>query len=185
MTKALATVAISLLAAGSAFAGGYLWRAHVDGAESSTAPSVVNTSIANATRPDFHFTDQRGVPHDIRDWDGQVLVVNFWATWCPPCLHEIPFFIEVQRAHAGRGLQIIGIALDESENVKRYALEVGLNYPTMHGDDRALTLVKTFGNTTGGLPFTAVVGRSGEILLRKAGPMTREELARIVADALE
>jgi len=131
-------------------------------------------------RPDFHFQDQQGRQRAIAEFDGLVLVVNFWATWCPPCLHEIPVFMALQETYSARGVQFVGVALDDSENVRAFAKETGLNYPTMSGSGEAVELNRQYGNVQGGLPFTAVVDRSGRIAHTHTGPMSREQAVGLI-----
>ncbi|MCP4044224.1 MAG: TlpA family protein disulfide reductase, partial [Gammaproteobacteria bacterium] len=64
-------------------------------------------------RPEFSLNDLTGTPRRVREWDGRLLFVNFWATWCPPCLREIPTFIELQDRYGSRGLQFLGVAVQD------------------------------------------------------------------------
>lgn len=110
------------------------------------------------------------------------MVVNFWATWCPPCLQEVPVFVSLQSRYGARGVQFVGLALDDFEAVRDYARLVALNYPTASGDVPVLDLMRRFGNTSQVLPFTALVSTSGEVVDRYTGPLTREALEkRLVA----
>lgn len=179
---------LAVVVATTAFAGGYWMRMRIDLENGPPAgPAADEVAAAGAQwlaaagelperRPDFDFTDQDGVQRRISDYDGKVVVVNFWATWCPPCLHEIPVFVAFQSRYADRGVQFIGVALDESENVREFVRDVGLNYPTAHGQQVAFEIMADFGNRTGGLPFTAFVNRAGDIAFRKVGPVTEKEL---------
>lgn len=135
--------------------------------------------------PPFEFVDQDGTRRALADYEGKVLVVNFWATWCAPCLIEIPYFIAMQERLGSQGLQFLGVALDDSDKVKAFAEELGMNYPTAHGQETALDLMRAYGNKTGGLPFSAFVDRDGRIALRKAGILTEEELESMVQQLMQ
>ena len=113
--------------------------------------------------------DLNGVPHVLSEWAGKVLVVNFWATWCPPCLTEIPGFVALQQELGPQGLQFIGIALDDAEAVRGFAESKGVNYPLLVGEEPVMALMREFGNTHGGLPYTVVLGPRGEPLVTKQG----------------
>lgn len=180
----------AIVVASIAFAGGYWMRMHVDGGPTADVPVAMTQWQASADeptrrRPDFEFIDQDDVQRRMSHYDGKLVVVNFWATWCPPCLHEIPVFIEFQSRYAERGLQFIGVALDDTDNVRAFVREVGLNYPTAHGQQQsAFQIMADFGNRTGGLPFTVFVDRQGDITFRKVGPVTEAELEALVGPLL-
>jgi thiol-disulfide isomerase/thioredoxin len=135
-------------------------------------------------RPDFTLPDLDGTPRSISLWDGRALVINFWASWCVPCLHEIPFFIDLQRKYADRGLQFIGIAIDHPENARRAYEQLGMNYPSLHGQDDALELSRRLGNQIGGLPFTVLIDREGKIVASKTGPFEQDEAEQAVLRVL-
>lgn len=128
--------------------------------------------------------DASGVPQALAQWKGKVLVVNFWATWCTPCRDEMPEFVTAQRELGARGLQFVGIAVDEPDKVRRFADEIGLNYPALIGGFGAVELSRTLGNRLGGLPFTVVVDRAGRIAHVQLGPLPDTRLRGIVAQLL-
>lgn len=136
--------------------------------------------VAPDVRPAFTLPDTAGESRSIQEWDGKVLVVNFWATWCPPCREEIPEFIALQKKYASRGLQFVGIAIDETEAVLPFVQEVGVNYPILLGQLSGIDLSREYGNRWGALPFTAVVDRQGRIVSIKGGALTGHELEQKV-----
>jgi len=127
--------------------------------------AVVAKSLAvGSQRPLFSLADVDGVVRSIGEWDGKLLVVNFWATWCPPCLAEIPGFIKLQSEYSDRGLQFLGIALDDVENVRRFADEQKMNYPSLQGQAEAIEIGKAYGNRYGALPFTVFISPQSKVL---------------------
>jgi thiol-disulfide isomerase/thioredoxin len=125
--------------------------------------------------------DAAGVSQPLAQWRGKVLVVNFWATWCAPCREEMPMFIAAQEKHGPRGLQFVGIAVDEAAKVKQFASEIGLNYPALIGGYGAMELSRTLGNQIMALPFTIVVDRQGGVALTQLGPVKPAQLDQIIA----
>ena len=107
--------------------------------------------------------DLDGQLRNIKEWDGKVILLNFWATWCPPCLKEIPDFIELQKTYGDQGFQIIGIAVDDEQAVREYVTEIGMNYPAMVVESEGVGLAKRYGNGIGALPYTVIIKRDGEI----------------------
>lgn len=120
----------------------------------------------------------------LAQWQGKIMVINFWATWCPPCRAEIPEFIRFQKQYEKQGVQFIGIAIDQKNKVADYAKEVGMNYPILLGDLAGIDLAKRIGNTEGGLPYTVIVGRNGQIVSTQLGTLSFEKLEATVKPLL-
>lgn len=128
--------------------------------------------------------DAKGQEQSLGQWKGKVLVVNFWATWCTPCRDEMPEFVTAQRELGAKGLQFVGIAIDQADKVQEFSSEIGLNYPALIGGYGAIELSKTLGNRLGALPFTIIVDRSGQIAHTQLGPLREASLRAIVGQLL-
>ena len=128
--------------------------------------------------------DSDGREQALGQWKGKVLVVNFWATWCAPCREEMPAFVRLQAELAPKGLQFVGIAIDQPDKVRQFADEIGLNYPALIGGYGAMELSKTLGNNLMALPFTVVLDRSGKVVHTQLGPLREERLRSILAQLL-
>ena len=155
-----------------------------EGAWNAAGDGVIRSSSADSadTAPDFRFIDQHGAEHRFSDWDGRVRVVNFWATWCPPCVHEIPMLASVQESFRERGVQFIGVAVDDPDGAFAMAKKLGMTYPTMADSRSTLDLLHAYGNRAAALPFTAFVDARGTIRDRHVGELTLEQTrARIQA----
>lgn len=130
-------------------------------------------------RPDLRLPDMQGQMRSLSEWRGKVVVVNFWATWCPPCREEIPVFIELQKRHAGR-LQIVGVAVDDLAPVQAFYKATGMNYPVLMDVRGAFDISADFGNISGSLPYSVVMDVQGNIVARKLGALTLSELENIL-----
>lgn len=97
-----------------------------------TAPEIATNAIEHLFAAKL--PDALGNPRPLEQWRGKILVINFWATWCPPCREEMPILSRLQTKHAGNGVQIVGIALDTAENVAQYAAMRPASYPLLTGD---------------------------------------------------
>jgi thiol-disulfide isomerase/thioredoxin len=167
-----ATVAAVALAAGFLL---HPWSREVPPAQ----PPASAASLMQAALPDL-----TGQSQPLSQWKGKVLVVNFWATWCAPCREEIPALIQVQNNLGPKGLQIIGIAIDQAERVKPYAAQMRINYPVLVGELDAMDLAHQAGNQLGGLPFTLILDRSGKPIRSELGALNQDKLERIVQPLL-
>jgi len=175
-------VVIFIAATAMAGASGFALQRYL--ASDTDTHSVPVTEIASPiigkTRPEFAMMDIEGNVRNIKDWDGQVVLLNFWATWCPPCLEEIPGFIEIQQQLDNRGFQIIGVAVDNEENVREFANEMAMNYPILAGEMEAIELSQKYGNSIGGLPFSAIIDKNGKVTHTITGELSKERLLSIL-----
>lgn len=126
--------------------------------------------------PDFSLPNIDGSQWRAEEWRNKVLVINFWATWCPPCLKEMPLFIKLQEQFADQGILFIGIAIDNKEDVQNFIDTYGIEFPILLGEARAMELGRVLGNRFNALPYTVIVDRGGKILLRQTGEMTEDTL---------
>lgn len=179
MRTASFVLATAVLAAVAA-AGGFLAHRHLAAAPEPASAPAATASRAELPRPDFSLPDVDGRTRHVSEWQGKVLVINFWATWCPPCLEEIPMFNALQDELGGRGLQFLGVAIDDVENVRAFAEEHAMRYPTLHGQLDAIDIGKRYGNALGALPYTIVVDRDGAIAHTHAGPLDRATTTTLV-----
>jgi thiol-disulfide isomerase/thioredoxin len=128
--------------------------------------------------------DVEGREQPLSQWQGKVLVVNFWATWCAPCREEMPEFVRAQVELGGKGLQFVGIAVDQADKVRQFAQDIGVNYPLLIGGYGAMELSKSLGNKLMALPFTVVVNRAGVVAHTQLGPLRDAQLRMIVSQLL-
>ena len=145
---------------------------------------VRQTSTPNVAEMSASLMDLTGAPQRIEAIDAPLRLINFWATWCPPCREEIPLLVQIQNHYRARGLQIIGIAVDQPRAVAEFGALMGINYPSWIADD-PFGLMKRYGNSEGALPYSVLLGRNGAVVSRKLGPYSPAELTKIVEDALK
>ena len=151
-------------------------------ARNALTPSPVGkdaSALLGVTLPDLDGHEQR-----LDQWRGKVLVVNFWATWCAPCREEMPQFIRTQAELGPKGLQFVGIAVDQPDKIRQFAAEIGLNYPALVGGFGAMELSRTLGNTVMALPFTVILDRKGAIAHTQLGILKPDKLNAIVKQLL-
>lgn len=167
----------AIVAAGMALAVGawFAWSMF----EHSEAVGQPATALLGLSLPD---PDGKDVA--IGQWKGKVLVVNFWATWCAPCREEMPMFTRFQRDMGPKGVQFVGIAVDQPDKVRQFAAELGLNYPTVIGGYGAMELSKALGNSVMALPFTVVVDREGRVAHTQLGQLKEQQLVDIFGKLL-
>ncbi len=120
----------------------------------------------------------------LQQWQGKVVVVNFWAPWCPPCRKEIPDFIRMQERLGKQGVQFVGIALDEADKVSAFVGESGINYPILLGNGHAASLSYSSGNRLGGLPYTLLFDRKGNAVATLTGGVSEARLETLLKPLL-
>lgn len=128
--------------------------------------------------PEAQLHDLDGKPHALAEYKGRWLLVNFWASWCAPCMEEIPALIAAQNTHGPKGLQVLGIAMDDPEEARKTVRNKGINYPTLVGDDDVLALMEKLGNTMGALPYSVLISPEGVVRDLELGGLTTARLDR-------
>lgn len=148
---------------------------------------AMRTSVkieATAKPLDFSFPDTSDKVQAVGQWRGKVLVINFWATWCPPCLTEIPEFIKLQAEYQDKGLQFVGIAIEDKQPVLDYLKGININYPVLIAGDAGIALTQQLGNVISAVPFTLVVDRAGRIVFRQPGELSSAKLREVLVPLL-
>ena len=128
-------------------------------------------SLFSLTLPDL-----AGRPQPIAQWRGKVLVVNYWASWCGPCVREMPFFSRLQEHYAGWGVQFIGIGLDDVEKMQAFASTTPVAYPLLVSDFTNQSLFLEIK----GLPLTLVIARDGHVEITHLGPLDETLLGPVL-----
>jgi len=131
--------------------------------------------LRSASFPDLADRTRR-----LSEWDGKVLVCNFWATWCAPCREEIPLLIAAQGKYGPRGVEIVGIAIDNAVKVRQFSASFNISYPVLLADAGGLDLMRQLGNSSGGLPYTVIADRRGALVHRKLGALKAGELDQML-----
>ena len=158
------------LAAAVAGAGVAWRRAQPD------AGAVANTPVDAFWALEFETPD--GAPLKISTFAGQPLLLNFWATWCPPCVEELPLLNRFAKSQQARGWRVLGLAVDQPSAVRTWLKKSPLDFPVAMAGLEGTDLSKRLGNLTGGLPFSVAFGAKGAVLQRKGGQLTPEDLDR-------
>jgi thiol-disulfide isomerase/thioredoxin len=132
--------------------------------------------------PDFwslQWNTPDGTPLSMQSFQGRPLLVNFWATWCPPCVEELPLINAFYQQNKGNGWQVLGLAVDKVSQVKAFLTKVPLAFPVGMAGLGGTELSRTLGNVGGGLPFTFALDRSGSIVQRKMGQVSADDLQQL------
>jgi len=133
-------------------------------------------------RPDFTLTDMQGQSRSMDEWDGKVVLVDFWASWCVPCRREMPHFNELRAKYGDQGFEVLGVAADDVENVEKFLAEVQVDFPIIYGEMfGVMDISAEYGNSFGGLPFSTFVDRDGNMrYIQKPGEMTYDEAEEVL-----
>lgn len=166
---------VAAIATAAAIAGALYRNAQPVGVAEPTSPDSAARLLA------LSLPDLEDKPRSLAEWRGKILVVNFWATWCPPCREEIPGFIRLSRKYEGKGVQFVGISIDSADKVRKFADENHVSYPLLIGDSGAMNMAPAFGNRSMGLPFTVILDRSGAAHKVRIGRLDEPDLEAILA----
>lgn len=161
----------------SAFSGYYLHQYLID---RELEEKMVGNPVLNQPAQEFAMSDLDGKLRNITEWKGKVVLLNFWATWCPPCLREIPDFIDLQTQYKQSGFQILGVAMDNLEAVKTFTEQMEINYPVFPGDAEVIGLARRYGNKAGALPYSVFIDREGVVTHTIMGELDKIKAEKIL-----
>lgn len=158
---------IAAVAGAAALAGaGLAWRQHNLGPESPSAEAVFwQRRFPNLDGGEFSMASLRGRP----------MLLNFWATWCPPCIEELPLLSSFYQQNSPNRWQVLGLAVDQLAPVKHFLEQHPVTFPVVLAGMSGIELSRSLGNTTGGLPFTVIFDSGGNLVQRKIGKMTAND----------
>ena len=168
---ALVVAVLAMLASGK-----YIDRARKHG------PIKLVGNVEGVPAPDFTLPTLDGRTLKLSDFRGKAVLLNFWATWCPPCKVEMPWFEDLQRQYGSDGLVVLGVAMDDTDpkTIAKFASELGVNYPVLLGTDQ---VSDDYGNVQY-LPTTFYIGRDGTIVDKMTGLLDRKDIEAAVKKAL-
>ena len=172
MKTATQYVLVAAVAVIAATAGYFVNRTVSPTATAQTAEIASATAALMALK----LPDTSGSLQPMSQWQGKVIVANFWATWCPPCRKEIPDFAAASRQFSNDPVQFVGLSIDALDKVKAFETEFDVPYPLLIASPDVLNLAVGFGNGAQGLPFTVIVDRAGVVRHVKLGTLNQSEL---------
>lgn len=169
-------------------AGGYQLQQFLKAEDVKPVVAVQNPiapkDVVDTKFESFSLFDVNGEQRHLSEWQGKTIVINFWATWCGPCREEIPAFVELQQQYSSKGLQFIGIALQQAEEVHDFMSEFNMNYPVLVGGDDVIKAAKKLGNDIGALPYTVIIDKKGTIAFTRRGPLSKSEAESVIQTLL-
>ena len=125
-----------------------------------------------------------GKSANSENWRQKVLIVNFWASWCPPCVEEMPTLDKIAQDYASKNVLIVGIGIDSPSNIREFLEKTHVSYPIVIGGLEGSNLAKQMGNTQGALPYTVIINQKGKSIFTKLGKISEEELRKVINSAL-
>ncbi len=163
----LVLFAVGGLAAGIAASRFFLNPASEKVNAATTSASVPfpnqGEAVIGKPHPAFNLIDLQGKPRNSNEWNGKVVIVNFWATWCPPCVKEMPALMQLRAAYQAKGFEIVGVALDTKDAVSAFIDPLGIDYPILLAEQEGIGLSQEYGNQLGALPYSVIMDRQGII----------------------
>ncbi len=166
-------VAISLLA----LLGGVL-----------TSQWIYKTGMASDPAVKAFFANSWQTPNgktvNTQEWQGKVLVVNFWASWCPPCVEEMPTLDKLQQEFLQQNVLFVGIGIDSPSNIREFLSKTPVDYPIVIGGLEGSNLSKQMGNSQGALPYTIIINSKGKAIYSKLGKISEDDVRSAIKSAL-
>ena len=153
-----------------------------------TSQWISKTDLASDTSVKAFFANPwqspDGKPANSSEWQGKVLVVNFWASWCPPCVEEMPTLNHLQQEYLQQNVLFVGIGIDSPSNIREFLNKTPVSYPIVIGGLEGSNLSKQLGNTSGALPYTLIINSKGKAVYSKLGKISEDELRKAIKSAI-
>ena len=170
----------SWLFAGLALLAGIAASFYINSLSDTEEPAAAAAiRLEHIELPDLH-----GNRQSLAQWQGKLLLVNFWASWCPPCLEEIPVFVSLRKKNVDDGFEVVGISVDSVQKILRIRDSTGIDYPLLDGEKDGLSLMANLGNHTGALPYSVLFDHNGNAVHFKTGQFSRQELEELIENYL-
>ncbi len=176
------TRVLQILLIGSLLAGVWFASHIINSAPHHADRTGASSPIAHL--PSYRLVDLAGKAYHTSQWSDKVVILNFWASWCPPCQTEMLALSELQDEWGDTGLQVLGIAIDKVDEAKIFSVSHPVSYPLFRGGMTEAKLSKRMGNRLLELPFTAAFGRDGQLIFAQAGAIPSASLRKHVEPLL-
>ncbi len=131
-------------------------------------------------RQDFTLPDLQGQSQAFSQWNDKVVLLNFWATWCPPCRREMPEFIEVYEQYKDQDFVVIGVGIDDEKRIADFVKQLEVSYPILVGGQTAMQVSRLYGNRSGALPYSILIDKNGIIRFRAGGLISKKKLLEVL-----
>lgn len=174
-----AYIVVGLLFAASGAYVGYQKQHNAPPPLTAAAPAGVTAPVDALFKETL--PNAKGVATPLAQFKGKAMLVNFWATWCAPCVQEMPELSALSAGEEGKKLQVIGIGIDSPSNISEFADKYKITYPVLVAGMNGTDLARQFGNARGGLPYTVLIGADGQVKKTYLGKLKFDELRKDLA----
>jgi peroxiredoxin len=168
----------------SALSGWFLFHKTLETSEPEISKAAPSATIDKNVLMNASFTNINGQQQTLKQWQGKIIVLNFWATWCPPCREEMPELSAMQNQYKQQNLVILGLSVDDLETTKTYMKTAPVSYPILSGDMTAMNLAESLGNNRGILPYTVIVDANGNVVKTFFGRVNQQLLEKTITPLL-
>lgn len=177
----LLIVAVAVLGAllGLAASGG------MGGLFAPALPADVEVLQLGDTRADVDLVDLAGKQRHLSEWDGKIVLLNFWASWCGPCRDEMPLLDATRGRFASHGFEVVGVAIDNLASVQDFLKDSPVHYPILLADENGDDPSLRYGDTRSVLPYSVLIGRDGRVIAQRAGNFSEGSLERWLQPHIE
>lgn len=148
--------------------------------EKKPTTALFDQEATGTVATDFTMPTIDGKQLTLSDHKGKLILLNFWASWCPPCRFEIPDFIKLQNKYKDKDFTFIGIAMENLDDAKKYSEDVGINYPIVYENGTGRALSSAYGNSAGALPYSILIDRDQKIIATYPGLLTPTRLSKAI-----